>query len=322
VLKKYPNRNIFYLPRDSASNAKKFLDVLRPSLAIFIKYEFWFHFLNQLHQRKIPCFLAAATFRKEQLFFRSYGKFYLQILDFFDQIYVQDTASMRLLKQYNIEHVYKMGDTRIDQVIVNKNNASETSPALNSFFQQNPCIVFGSVWPEDYQLIKYIIEKHKGYKIIIAPHEIDSNSISKLIRYLENYSYLLYSSLEDGKENLFDVLIIDNIGLLKYLYRFGNMAYIGGGFGKGIHNILEAAVYGIPILFGPNYHKFNEAVELIELSCAYSVSDTNSLDSSLSKIEEKGTDFYKNQLNSYFENHRNASRKIYQKINEKCINTQ
>lgn len=321
IRKKYPKQNIFYLPKDSASNARKFLDVVKPSIAIFIKYEFWFHFLNQLNQKKIPCFLVAATFRKEQLFFSPFGKFYLKILGFFDQIFVQDTASMRLLKQYNIDPVHVMGDPRIDQVITNKKSASEAAPAINSLSPKNQYIVFGSVWPEDYHLIKHFIERSKAHKIIIAPHEIDTKSISNLIRYFGNQGCLLYSHLEAGVEEPFDILIIDNIGLLKYLYRIGNMAYIGGGFGKGIHNILEAAIYGIPILFGPKYHKFNEAKDLIELSCAYSVSDTYSLDNSLSKIKEKGADYYKNQLNSYFERHQHASSRIYHKIHELCIKT-
>jgi 3-deoxy-D-manno-octulosonic-acid transferase len=253
---------IVYLPLDTKKNAKDFLGNLNFKMALFIKYEFWFAHLGILHQKKIPTYFISVIFRPTQLFFKNYGGWFLQHLKQIDYFFVQDEASKRLLQQHGIRQVEITGDTRSDRVLEVSKTNFELIKTFNS--ENSKTIVCGSIWPEDeIVLIEAITNFQNKMKWILVPHEINSNDVLKLKQSIEKASgkaVKLFSELS-GEEN-FDVLIFDAIGYLSKLYRLGDMAYVGGGFGKGIHNLLEAAVYGIPVMFGPKNEKFREAAAL------------------------------------------------------------
>jgi 3-deoxy-D-manno-octulosonic-acid transferase len=263
---------IFYMPLDIRSNVKWFLEIVQPQKVIFVKYEFWYNFLNALKQKNIPVYLISAVFRKEQLFFKWYGGWYRKILGFFTHIFIQNENSFDLLKSINVHPISIAGDTRFDRVYEIAENGKEIPEAV-IFSKGSKIIVGGSTWPEDEEiLIPFINKQITGVKFIIAQHEISENRLSKFEKSIESkvvrFSKATASELENAQ-----VLLIDNIGMLSSLYKYGKIAYIGGGFGKGIHNILEAAVYGLPVFFGPNYQKFAEANELISQKGAFSITD-------------------------------------------------
>jgi 3-deoxy-D-manno-octulosonic-acid transferase len=260
---------IFYLPLDTQRNARRFVHLVKPAIAIFVKYEFWYHYIHQLHKSKIPVYLISGIFRPDQIFFRRYGSWFRKILGYFNHLFVQTGESLDLLYQITVNNVTLAGDTRFDRVLQIASAAREI-PLAASFKGQGPCLIAGSTWPDDESFLLQFINEYKGgAKFIIAPHEVQEEHIQKITQQLKK-SFVRFSMA--GENNMADrqVLIIDNIGMLSSLYRYGDIAYIGGGFGKGIHNILEAATFGLPILFGPRYTKFNEAVELIRLGGAVS----------------------------------------------------
>jgi len=264
---------ICYLPIDTAKNAKQFIDIIKPEKVFFIKYEFWKNYLKTLYENKIPVYLVSGIFRKEQLFFKSTGKSYRKILNYFEHFFIQNQASGDLLKSIDINNYTVCGDTRFDRVI-DIAKSSENFKEIEEFAGKSKVIVAGSSWEKDEEiLIKYINETD-DIKLIIAPHEIKEANLNRIETKL-NKKVLRYSKIKEHNPQEFDVLIIDNIGMLSALYKYGQVAYIGGGFGAGIHNILEAAVYGMPVLFGTKYQKFDEAKELIKLSGAFSINDYN-----------------------------------------------
>lgn len=264
---------VFYLPWDTKKNAKQFISITKPVLAIFIKYEFWYHYTTQLRKRNIPVLSVSSIFRKDQLFFKSYGGFYRKILFSFTYFFVQNDESVQLLKSIGITHCSKAGDTRFDRVNELAKRGSDL-PVVKKFKGDEKIMVIGSCWPEDLGvLIPFINENYQHIKFIIAPHEITESFIRNLEGSL-NASTVRYSKSESGKPEDAQVLIIDNIGMLGRLYKYGEFAYIGGAFGKGLHNILEAACYGIPIFFGnKSYQKFQEAIDLINRGGAFEVAD-------------------------------------------------
>lgn len=268
---------VFYLPIDSRANAKKFVDLVNPELAVFIKYEFWHFYLSELKKRKIPVISVSSIFRSEQVFFKGYGGFYRQILSFFDHFFVQDSNSKQLLEEIGIKDVTVSGDTRFDRVHALAQN-NKTVPHIEQFKNQKPVMVIGSCWKEDLDvLIPFINSQRKGLKFIIAPHEIDEHTI-KTIQVSIEAPTIRYSKIKEQELSACQVLIIDNIGLLSSLYKYGEYAYVGGAFGKGLHNILEPATYGIPVIFGDrNYVKFKEAKDLIALGGAFAIGDTGEL---------------------------------------------
>lgn len=265
--------HIFYLPWDSKRNASRFVEVVKPVLAIFIKYEFWYHYSSQLKKRNIPLLSVSSIFREDQLFFKPYGGFYRNILFNFTYFFVQNDESARLLHSLKIQNFIKAGDTRFDRVneLVKR---SAILPVISQFKGNEKTMVIGSCWPEDLDvLIPFINEHYHHIKFIIAPHEISESFISNLEQAL-NAETIRYSTIGKAKVETAHVLIIDNVGMLSQLYKYGEFAYIGGAFGKGLHNILEAACYGIPIFFGnKNYQKFQEAVDLINRGGAFEVAD-------------------------------------------------
>jgi 3-deoxy-D-manno-octulosonic-acid transferase len=270
---------VFYLPKDSYSNAKYFVKTLNPSIAIFIKYEFWFHFLERLNNEKIPTYLVSAIFRSKQIFFKPYGRFFRKMLHSYNMIFIQDEESGEHLKSININNFQLNGDTRFDRVWEITRESFESEIIINFLSSGNKCIVAGSTWPQDEELLVEIIKEHKDIKFIIAPHEINDSHIDQLKSLLNGIDFKLYSHGNLNETENARVLIIDTIGILSKIYRYANIAYIGGGFGKGIHNTLEAACYGIPVVFGPKYLKFREAIELIEHKAGFSINNISSLKS-------------------------------------------
>ncbi|MDR1408258.1 MAG: 3-deoxy-D-manno-octulosonic acid transferase [Tannerella sp.] len=271
VRKNYDGADVIcYLPFDTPFRVKKFLNLARPCMAIFIKYEFWMNYLRELKRRRIPTFVISAIFRREQLFFRHYGRWYRRTLECFDRLFVQDRQSAQLLAEYGIAKVSICGDTRFDRVLDIRRQA-RIFPLLDLFAGNGHCpvLVAGSTWPQDENLIIPYFNSHPGMKLIIAPHEIHREHLLDIESKLQRPSLRISETNQQSVADK-DCLIIDSFGLLSSIYRYGRMAYIGGGFGRGIHNTLEAAVYGIPVIFGPGYHKFKEARDLIALGGAFS----------------------------------------------------
>lgn len=282
IRKNYAAANwVFYLPLDTRKNAVQFIKTVNPRLAIFVKYEYWYNYLNQLSYNKIPTILISAIFRENAVFFKWYGGLHRKMLNFFSHLFVQNVDSFNRVKNIvPTEKITRAGDTRFDRV-VEIANAFEPLPAIEKFVPGKNIIVAGSTWPDDEQLLKKLISSVTDISLIIAPHEIKKSNIEFL---KSNFpASVLYSELllSLGSNQLLpkaNVLIIDNIGMLSKLYYYSAISYIGGGFNKsGIHNTLEAAVYGKPVIFGPNYKKFAEANGLIKNGGAYAYKEESEL---------------------------------------------
>lgn len=291
---------IFYLPLDTASNAKRFIAAINPELAIFTKYEYWYHYFKELHQKGIPLFIISGIFRPDQIFFKPYGSFHRKILTYVTHFFVQNEESIQLLASLNIPNVTLSGDTRFDRVAQNARLARKLN-LIEKFCEDAPVFIAGSTWPEDERLIALLSVKNPGWKFIIAPHEIGVTHINDITElFTKAVRYSTFATAKEPEYSEYQVLIIDNIGMLSALYAYGQIAYIGGGFGAGIHNTLEAAAFGIPVIFGPKYAKFQEAKDLIKLGAAKSISNQNELETAfltLAKTPDIG-DIAKNYVTS------------------------
>lgn len=262
--------HIFYLPIDTKSNAKKFLDLTNPDIVFFIKYEYWFNYIRQLKIRQIPIIGVSSIFRPGQRFFTWYGSWQRNMLKSFNHFFVQNESSKKLLEDHEIDQVTLSGDTRFDRVFQIAGNA-KPFPLIEKFKGTGGIFIAGSTWPPDEELIlELMASKPKGIKFIIAPHEVHKTRIDELMKKLPKGS-LRFSEINSSNQETAPVIVIDNIGILSHLYQYGDLALIGGGFGVGIHNILEAATFGLPVLFGPNFNKFQEARELLAKKGAYAV---------------------------------------------------
>lgn len=278
---------VVYLPFDTPENARGFIDALNPSVAIFVKYEFWGNYLETLFERGIPTFLISAIFRRGQIFFRPYGAMMRRVLTFFDKLYIQDENSRNLLESIGVDNSVIAGDTRFDRVrdvMESKCNVAGIEKFNNG---RGADIIFGSSWPADEANYIDWLNANPEVSFIIAPHEFDDERLKKLRDSLQGNVVLLSQweemfrnpgngPRESSPANIRG-LIVDSFGKLSSLYRYGRIAYIGGGFGTGIHNINEAAVYGIPVVFGPKYKKFKEACDLVELGGAFACGDSREL---------------------------------------------
>lgn len=262
--------HVMYLPLDTARNARRLVKAVPLEMVLFVKYEFWFHFLKRLKKEGVPIYLASGIFRPDQIFFKWYGRWYRRFLDAFTHIFVQEEPSRKLLQHSGINKVSVAGDTRFDRV----GQLAETAysnPALEAFASGAQVIVAGSTWEPDELILQEVFKEiSPSVKWIIAPHELSDSHLEKLQKRFPGN--VLFTEM--GKEITpgTRVVIVNTIGHLSQLYRYGTLAYIGGGFGKGIHNILEAATYGLPVFFGPKHGKFSEAVELAERGGAFPVS--------------------------------------------------
>ncbi len=306
---------IFYLPLDTKKNAKEFIRITNPQLVIFVKYEFWFHFLNETSKKNIPALLISGIFRKNQLFFKWYGFPFLSLLKSFSKIFVQDKNSLILLNNYNLSNTIISSDTRFDRVLKVKNNA-KTFIDIEIFCGDNKLIIAGSTWPEDEKILIQTIQylKNSDLKWIIAPHEISEKHISALLNSLGEKA-IRYSQLSNSKSNK-QFLVIDNIGMLSSIYRYATIAFIGGGFGKGIHNILESTVFGVPVLFGPNYEKFREAKDLIDQQICFSINNSDQLSIYINRLlnDNKLYNNCSTGCSAYVENNSGATEQIMKYI--------
>lgn len=281
---------VCYLPFDKKRNVKKFLKLANPYIAIFIKYEFWYNYINQLRKLKVPTYMVSAIFRPTQFFFKWYGKPYQKMLSYYEAICVQDENSAKLLQSIQVNNVVVCGDTRFDRVLDIKKRAKEL-PLVDKFTSQSEgddkiVLVAGSSWPKDEDVFVEYFNNHQRLKLIIAPHEIHEAHLKYIEESLIRPSIRYSKALDCENIEDYDCLIIDTFGLLSSLYRYGKVAYVGGGFGVGIHNILEATVYNIPVVFGPNFKKFREAHQLIELGGAYSIHNKESFVSLMDEFIE------------------------------------
>ena len=272
---------VCYLPFDRKRNVKRFLNLANPAIAIFIKYEFWYNYINQLHKRNIPTYMVSAIFRPNQIFFRWYGKAYCKMLSFYECICVQDDNSKSLLEGIGVKNVEVCGDTRFDRVLAKYLPVGEAF-SKDKDGNKQLTLVAGSSWPKDEDVFVEYFNNNPNLKLIIAPHEIHDAHLSYIESILKRPS-IRYTKATPENVSQFDCLIIDTFGLLSSLYRYGEIAYVGGGFGVGIHNVLEAAVYNIPVIFGPNFKKFREANQLLETGGGYSIHD---YDTFLSLMDE------------------------------------
>ena len=266
VRKNYEGADIIcYLPLDTITNARRFLRLIRPVMAFFIKYEFWYNYLHILKHRNVPVYSVSSIFRPDQVFFKWYGRQYRHVLNCFTHFFVQNEISRELLGKIGITSVSIVGDTRFDRVLQIK-EASKQLPLVEAFKQDVKVFVAGSSWQPDEEIFIKYFNEHKDWKLIIAPHVIGEDHLIQIEKLLEGRKVVRYSSLDgqDGQDRLADAdaLIIDCFGLLSSIYHYGDVAYVGGGFGVGIHNLLEAAVWEVPVFFGPNNERFQEAQAL------------------------------------------------------------
>ncbi|MFD0794266.1 3-deoxy-D-manno-octulosonic acid transferase [Mucilaginibacter litoreus] len=266
---------VYYLPLDTESNARRFIGSIKPIVAIFTKYEYWYHFFNELHKQHIPLYVISGIFRPGQVFFKWYGSLHRQMLKMVTWFFVQDADSKHLMHDAGITNVTISGDTRFDRVWANAQQPKGL-PEIENFKNGQRLFIAGSTWPDDEKLIAVLVTQYPDWKFIIAPHEIPEDKIIGLINLLPQKTTVRYSQLATHNTQP-STLIIDNIGMLSALYQYADVAYIGGGFGAGIHNTLEAAAFGMPVIFGPEYSKFKEARDLVELKAAFSINNKQEL---------------------------------------------
>ncbi len=282
---------VFYMPLDGLPRSKKFLDLVKPSMVFFVKYEFWYFYGKELHSRKIPYFCVSAIFRPGQVFFHSLGDFFRKMLTRFTHLFVQDQDSLQLLYKNRITNVTVAGDTRFDRVNATAKQATPV-PGMEKFCAGNKVMICGSTWPLDDEVVRGLINSNRhGLKYVIAPHEINSQNLSKLRTSIKLKSKLYSEWMTDDSQDC-DVLLIDNVGMLSRLYQYGHYAYVGGGFGSGIHNILEAVVFGLPVFFGPKYERFREACDLVKSKGAFPVKNSAELIRCFDSLENDES-FYK-----------------------------
>jgi 3-deoxy-D-manno-octulosonic-acid transferase len=301
---------VFYLPADTPHNAKVLADIVNPSAVIFIKYDFWANLITELHRRDIPILLTSAIFRPQQHFFKWYGGFFRDLLKRFRHIFVQDENSARLLRSIGLNDAVVAGDTRFDRVAKLAQSAAKYG-IIQKFAGSEKVVVAGSSWPPDEEIISRFIRNNVSpAKWIFAPHEIDEKNVERLERMFD-VPVARYSDPSCDAENA-RVLIIDNIGMLSSVYSYATLAVVGGGFGKGIHNILEPACHSIPVLFGPNHNKFREAGEMISCGGGFSFSDYGSFEKHASRLLDD-PEFYKtsaNKAGKYVISNTGATKKI------------
>jgi 3-deoxy-D-manno-octulosonic-acid transferase len=302
--------HVYYLPLDSAKNATDFIGKINPVVVLFTKYEYWYHYFNELHQRQIPLYIISGIFRPKQIFFKWYGSLYRKMLSFVTHFFVQDNESAQLLQNIGVNRVTISGDTRFDRVWANSKNP-QLLPVVEQFKNGKPVFVGGSTWPDDEKLIAALVPLYPDWKFIIAPHEITEEKILRLMELLPNGQAIRFSQIKNLGSPIsnFKVLVIDNIGMLSSLYQYGNIAFIGGGFGAGIHNTLEAAAFGLPVIFGPKYQKFREARDMINLQLGFTISNmdelkliTDQLITNNDYCQKAGTD-----IKAYVANHTGAT---------------
>ncbi len=312
--------HVSYLPMDGPRNASRFLNIVQPSLVLFVKYEFWFYYLDEARQRNIPVLLVSGIFRGNQPFFRWYGSIHRKMLSFFHYLFLQDTGSLELLRSIGkAENAVISGDTRFDRVSAIAENF-QPIPLIETFCEDQAILVAGSTWTDDDEALDHFVNTRNNLKAIIAPHEIEEERLQECLTLYKNS--MLFSGYSAAIENGADIsavktLIIDNVGMLSRLYRYARICYVGGGFGDdGIHNILEAAVYGKPVVFGPVYDKYIEADGLLDCGGAFSGEDALELEKIFATLLEDEIQ-YKTAAEAsekFVQDHTGATQKIMEYI--------
>ena len=309
---------VCYMPVDTPRRVKEFLDVVKPKMAIFVKYEFWGNFLEQLKQRNVPTYIISSIFRSNQSFFKPLGGMFRKMLGCFTHLYVQDEESRELLHGIGFDNVTVCGDTRLDRVLQIKAQAQEFPAIAAMTAGDKPTLVMGSSWQPDEDIVIPYFNSHPELKLIIAPHEFDEDRLEAMMARIKRpvARYTKLDQIDDSSQ--LDCMIIDCFGILSSLYRYGTIAYVGGGFGSGIHNVPEAAVYGIPVIFGPKHEKFREAMELKDCGGGFSISNAQQcyviLDKLLSDkhaLENAGA-----AASSYIATHTGATERIFNDLFE------
>jgi 3-deoxy-D-manno-octulosonic-acid transferase len=306
---------VVYLPFDLPENVDKFINLVNPQMAIFIKYEFWGNYLKTLKRRGIPTYLVSAIFRPGQVFFKPWGGMFREVLSCFTTMFVQNAASRTLLNKIGFNNVEVAGDTRFDRV-ADVRNAAKDFPVVERFVSNSKfTLVAGSSWQPDEDIIVPYFNSHPGMKLILAPHEFDKERLDALLAKFKR-PVSLYSCASADEMEQCDALVVDCFGILSSLYRYGQVAYVGGGFGAGIHNVNEAAVYGMPVVFGPNHKKFREATDLIACGGGFAIDGDEAfakvMDKMLSNrafLEKSGT-----IADKYIQSHLGATDFVYANI--------
>lgn len=302
----------FYLPVDTKQNAVKFLDSIQPDLVLFVKYDFWYYYLTETKKRNIPLYLISALFRENQPFFKG-SRLHREMLLCFNHIFTQDENSVRLLKKHGYNHAVKAGDTRCDRVLQNA-LVPKKFPVIEKFVAGKEILVAGSSWPEEEALLADVYSDFKNkLKLIIAPHNINDTHITEIEKRFEEHKVARYSVLTEETAGQYDIVIIDNIGMLSSLYQYGSMAMIGGAFRKGLHNILEAAVFEIPVVYGPPVNKYPEGRRLVEAGGGFIVNNKEELKALLIEfLNEPGKRIAAGKkARAFIEDNAGAAGKIY-----------
>ncbi len=312
---------VFYLPLDTPRNVRRFLNAVNPAMAVFIKYEFWRNYLCQLRKRRIPTYIIAAIFLPSQPFFKWYGAFFRKMLKAYTCLFVQNEASAALLKTIGITNVEVAGDPRFDRVVEIASQAKDL-PLIDAFCAGQPTIVAGSTWRADEEKLEDALTDNcfSGVKLVLVPHEVNEEHITQLEKLYADFKPLRYTQVQaSDKEKLAaaPVLIVDTVGVLSSIYRYASVTYIGGGFGAaGIHNVLESAVYGVPTIFGPVFHQFQEGVDLVNLGGALAFSTTEELKTLLSSLlfDKKRQQAVGDICKKYVQQHTGATEKIIKQL--------
>ncbi len=318
VRKNYAGADIVcYMPFDTPRNARRFVRMVKPEKAFFIKYEFWKNFIDELHRSKCEVYSVSSIFRRNQIFFRSYGKQYAKVLHNFTRIFVQNDDSRRLLESVGITAVSVAGDTRFDRVTDIRNAAKDVDVAKHFAEGATNVLVVGSSWEPDEDIIIPYFNEHKDLKLILAPHVVNEAHIRRILSALKRPAIRI-TQAEKENTNLqdFDCMIVDTYGMLSSIYRYGNIAYVGGGFGVGIHNVPEAAVYGVPVVIGPNHQKFREAEMLLHLGGCFEItsSDTFAMTMKLLTQNEDSRKKAGDAAGNYIMSNAGAADKIFDAI--------
>ena len=308
---------VIYLPHDSIKNSKAFIEQVQPDVVLFIKYEFWFNYLDQLKKNNIPTYLVSGIFRREQHFFQFYGGWFRKKLNAFRYFFLQNEASEKLLQSIGFKNTSVIGDTRLDRVITVSQQSFGERRFL-SFVENKKVLLFGSSWEKENDFAVQLNKDLPDLKIIIAPHEINEEKIASLAGKFQGRVTKLSDTQPEDDLSGTNILIIDSIGLLSKLYRFAYLSFIGGGYGKGIHNLPEAAVYGSPVFFGPNHHKFQEAKDLIRLGGGFSIASFQDFKNTLERFlaQPKKYNEASEAAKSYILSNSGASKKVFEEVKD------
>ena len=313
LLKNYPKAHkVAYLPLDTQKNARDFVKIVKPQAALFVKYEFWYNYLQACFLSRVPVVFFSASFRESHIFFKPSGKWFLAHLKSCEHFFVRDQQSALLLKQAGVNQCTVAGDTRFDSVIENTKKG-EAVPEVAKFVGTNKAVIFGSTWPEDEQVIlPWINEQREDLKLVVAPHEINK---AKIIAFRQKVKVKTALYSEGHFENA-QMLILDCVGILKRLYRYSTVNYVGGGFGSGIHNLLEPSSFGKPVIFGPRNQKFVEAKELINLGAGHEIKDASTFSGKMNDLLMQSEQWDETTLKNYFSDNSGAGTKVQKYVEQ------